>query len=197
MLYKIATVNDVFYPLDMAKAGNYIYALGKNAKNKLVIHKLDQSGNLLAIKMLNQSQTDDYYTRFDVTDSFIVIAGHFYTDSFNKIQNLLINTDIWGSILKIRNNNWTPILRKRVLDENQPVIIYPNPCQNDLYLHFTSEKTVYNKLEIININGHKFGEFDVNTELIQHFNIDNLASGFYLLSLTGEGKSFVLKLIKH
>ena len=196
VLYTNASFNDVFYPLDMAKVGDYIYELGTNAKNKIIIHKLDQSGNLLAIKMLNQTGSDDYYTRFDVSDSFIVIAGRFYNDTANNIQNLLLNTGTWGSILKIRNNNWISAIKMKVLHENQPVIIFPNPCHDDLYLHFNSEKTGFNKLEIFNSNGQKFSEFDVNSELYQHFNLDNLSSGLYFLQLTGEGKKFSAKFIK-
>lgn len=110
----------------------------------------------------------------------IIIGGYLHT---NNASEFLMARYFTNSTIGIDESNE---------DENLTVI-YPNPAENFIVIDNILDNNNY-KANIYNINGQILMSTTVNAGTV--INVSNLASGYYIIKLTSETKSFVNHFIK-
>ena len=145
------------------------------------------------IKMSNNLVTDGSKIKFFARNNIEVLSGDYKPDiGYVDLQinpSLSLNCSIPANKINAETNN------KNILNSTE-VKLYPNP-NTGLFTVSVSQKDVKDlNIELFDVFGKsvfKTISNNVNTEI----NIQNLANGIYLVRLTSNGLSEVLKFIKN
>ncbi|MFN0274381.1 MAG: GEVED domain-containing protein [Chitinophagales bacterium] len=84
-----------------------------------------------------------------------------------------------------------------VVDENDEMLIYPNPAQNNFFINCSSMESEEVLIEIVDLTGRVVAEkIFSSTEGEISFNLENISTGMYIVKTTGDdGKSRLQNLI--
>jgi PKD repeat protein len=85
---------------------------------------------------------------------------------------------------------------EETIDNDITITLFPNPVNEQLFVHFSKHQNTYKKFEIINVSGQKIQEELISPTSQIQLNTSMLASGFYLFKLLGEQEERVLKFVK-
>ena len=111
----------------------------------------------------------------------IINTAHIYFD-FNEA--IVTNTTL--NIVKVDASI-------NEITENFNVVVYPNPAKTQLNIRF--EKAGFYQLAIYSIDGRLV--YDENVANAQHFiNVESLNKGIYLLKISDEKRSKIVKVVK-
>ena len=158
----------------------------------IFIAEYTNSGNFNWVKCIGSNQ-DDVGSSI-VSDSFgnYFNISNFYGNAYinNSLDNLNLTSQGYQDIMfiKIRSSNLS------TTDFNRDdFLLYPNPSKNELYL--TVPETYENGvLTVYSING----QLLINSELKNNLNIEDLATGTYIIKITNDkNQSIERKFIKN
>jgi hypothetical protein len=127
-----------------------------------------------------------------------------FTDTINFVPNTILGSVQEPHILKASSEICSILSDKNTILENYYINVYPSEIKKDVQIEFGGKITTPVSFELFDINGKSFIQFEKEaSQLSQKFslnteypNIDNLASGLYLLKVEINGKIQTFKLIK-
>ncbi len=141
----------------------------------------------------NYSNQYDAYgtiiTPFGVYNNAIRLRSGDYYDWFNVNPFYLIASGDFVNSLTFYQTN--PLATVQSIADNQ-IAVYPNPTNGILNLKFPNNTTI-DKITITDLTGKMVQEQSQNTEFI---NVENLATGIYILQATSGTNSFETKFVK-
>ncbi len=185
--------NFPFFPLDVAKNSEYIYAYGTDEDNRLNIirfdHELNEKGYLpLYQKSHPYDFGDDQHLA--VTDSFILVMGNnFVNESIFTVHSFLPPMKR-KSYLKFDNSGWqtdkiwfnskaiTPF--GNIYTE---LTIYPNPFKDQINIIYTEDEKGYTHYIISDLTGKIIQEGALTGLQKESISTTDLSTGMYTITL--------------
>ncbi|NOQ71479.1 MAG: T9SS type A sorting domain-containing protein [Crocinitomix sp.] len=160
-----------------------------NGAKDIFIQKMDGDGNFISVQLFGGDLEDNLTAVFVDAENSIYSTGAFNNtvdfDPGAGASDLVSTGQEDAYILKLNQ----PSTGISELSDNEMSLLYPNPANSSLNI-VTSE--LIESISIFNLAGEL-----VQFEQSNHFSIDNLETGVYIVTVKMENSSFVRKLIKN
>lgn len=195
---------------DITYFDNKIFTVGTEADTVLgdnygVLYCLDLNGNIMykryfdvpePLSAISWNEYKYLYSVNVVNDSTLIMGGQIIasTPPGNPNQyGWIIKANIYGCLVDTGSFHYLNI--NNVNQDSTNVLLYPNPAYNEIHLK-VSDDLIGLQFLMHSINGKRIQEGTIETSLTI-FDISNLSSGTYNISIMGNGKNKEIKFVKN